>query len=200
MLFVKTQGASERQAEKEFALPEPIQRKLLTFARETIGNLIHGKPEPQLDASDPMLRQKAAVFVTLHKNGKLRGCIGTTEPHLPLLEAVRTYASAAAFEDPRFDSVTANELPELKIEISVLSPMRQITSVEEIIPFKHGVMVTQGFHRGLFLPQVWEQLPDKEMFLNYLCAEKAGLSFDAWRSPRTSIEIFTVFAFEEPLK
>ena len=138
--------------------------------------------------------------MTLHKNGRLRGCIGTTAPHLPLYEAVIRYAKAAAFEDPRFEAVGAEELPSLHIEISVLSPMRKVKSADEIVPFKHGVMVSRGYNRGLFLPQVWEQLPDKEQFLGYLCAEKAGLSFDAWRSPRTSIEIFTVFAFEEPLK
>ena len=117
--------------------------------------------------------------------------------HLPLYQAVAEYARLAAFEDPRFPAVTAEEVPGLHIEISVLSPMRRISSAREIVPGKHGVLVRQGRRSGLFLPQVWEQLPDLESFLGYLCAEKAGLPWDAWKFPATQLEIFTVFAFEE---
>ncbi len=200
LLFVKAQdGEAAGPAENNFSLPAPLQRRLLALARKTIEDGARGisAQDQDGDGDDAALQEKAAVFVTLQKQGRLRGCIGTTEAYLPLCQAVMHFAHAAAFEDPRFEEVTADELSSLHIEISVLSPMRRIASPDEIIPFKHGVMVTRGGRRGLFLPQVWEQLPTKEMFLNYLCAEKAGLSFDAWKDPQTKLEVFTVFAFEE---
>ena len=135
--------------------------------------------------------------MTLHKNGRLRGCIGTTAPRDPLWKIVEYMAYAAAFDDPRFSKVTADEVDDLHIEISVLSPMKLAKSSDEIVPFKHGVMVRQGHNSGLFLPQVWEQIPDKKRFMGYLCEEKAGLDYDAWKSPETKIYLFTVFAFEE---
>ena len=141
--------------------------------------------------------ENAAVFVTLHEHGRLRGCIGTLVPHRPLYLTVAEFAYAAGFEDPRFQPVTEEELPELDLEVSVLSPLRRIASAEEIVPGKHGVVVTRGRQSGVFLPQVWEQLPRKEDFLSYLCAEKAGLPPDAWRDAGTTLEVFTVFAFGE---
>ena len=199
MLFVK-QAASDTTAEPEFALTPAQQEYLLKLARQTIQDELTGNatlPEPP---QDDALLKPAAVFVTLHKHGNLRGCIGTTAARMPLWQAVIEYAKLAAFEDPRFPAVTADELPELDIEISVLSPMRKITSADEIVPGKHGVTVRQGFRSGLFLPQVWEQLPDLDSFMGYLCAEKAGLPWDAWRSPKTELQIFTVHAFQEPAR
>ena len=187
-------------AETEFSLSAEHQKYLLQLARKTIMEAANGRewfPAPP-DADE--LLAPAAVFVTLHKHGKLRGCIGTIAAQTPLYQAVQEYARLAACEDPRFSQVAPEELPELQIEISVLSPMRRIASPSEIMPGKHGVTVRQGFHHGLFLPQVWEQLPDLESFLGYLCAEKAGLDWEAWKSPRTELNVFTVFAFAEPLR
>ena len=196
MLFVK-QAASDDITSTEFSLTTASQKYLLTLARQTIaeGTAGHVTP-PELPQADELL-QPAAVFVTLHKHGNLRGCIGTTAARMPLWQAVLEYAQLAAFEDPRFEQVTAEELPELDIEISVLSPMRKIAAADEIIPGKHGVTVRQGRRSGLFLPQVWEQLPDLESFMGYLCAEKAGLPWDAWKSPQTELQVFTVHAFQE---
>ncbi|MBP5638143.1 MAG: AmmeMemoRadiSam system protein B [Victivallales bacterium] len=182
---------------KEFSVSKEIQRHLLNLARTTI---LHGTECRRVEipiSTDAELQQPAAVFVTLHKNGRLRGCIGTTQASMPLERAVVEYALAAAFQDPRFPEVTADELKDIVIEISILSPMRRVKSAEEIIPGKHGVVAKQGRRCGLFLPQVWEQLPDKEQFLGYLCAEKAGLPYNAWQSPETELSVFTVVAFEE---
>ncbi|MBQ6471539.1 MAG: AmmeMemoRadiSam system protein B [Victivallales bacterium] len=192
LLFVKSNEANGE-------LTPEMQQGLLKLARRAIADEIHSAKTTYDDAiySDPALLRPAAVFVTLHKHGKLRGCIGTTAAQLPLRQAIVEYAQAAAFDDPRFPQVTAEELPELHIEISVLSPMRPISSPTEIIPGVHGVTVRMGRRSGLFLPQVWEQLPDMESFLGYLCAEKAGLPFDAWRSPECELRVFTVHAFEE---
>jgi AmmeMemoRadiSam system protein A len=117
-------------------------------------------------------------------------------PALTLADAVRHGALSAAFEDGRFPPLERQELDEVKIEISVLSPMRP-TKAEEIKPWKHGVMAVSGRSSGLFLPQVWEQLPDKANFLGEICEQKAGLPRDCWKDPKTSLYSFTVDAFEE---
>ena len=139
----------------------------------------------------------AGVFITLKKSGSLRGCIGTIFGEKPLLESVTKMTLQSAFCDPRFPPLAVQELEKTKIEISVLSPMKKIKSLDEIIPFQHGVYVKSGFHSGVFLPQVWEQLPDKKMFLKELCFSKAGLSPDAYQDPKTEIFIYTVDHFEE---
>ncbi|MCX7911259.1 MAG: AmmeMemoRadiSam system protein A, partial [Endomicrobia bacterium] len=106
-------------------------------------------------------------------------------------------AIAAATEDPRFPQVTLEELDDIKIEISVLSPLKRVFSHKEIKEKVHGVVVRSGGKSGLFLPQVWEQLPKKEQFLSELCWGKAGLPPNAWQDPKTELYVFTVFAFEE---
>ena len=196
LLFVKANAATAPKTDA-FSVSESSQKLLLELARSVIASGAQGK-ELTADIPDTEeLKRLSAVFVTLHKHGQLRGCIGTTMAHLPLYRAVAEYAQAAAFQDPRFRQVTAEELPELQIEISVLSPMRRVASPAEIRPGHHGVLLQMNGHSGLFLPQVWEQLPDKEQFLGYLCAEKAGLPYDAWKNPAAELLVFTVFAFEE---
>ncbi len=147
--------------------------------------------------NNPELDNKAAVFVTLTKNGRLRGCIGTVVAQQPLIDAVMDMAVGAACNDPRFPRVTPEELKITKIEISVLSPMEKIASHEDILPGVHGVVVRKGARSGLFLPQVWESLPQKNDFLSELCSQKAGIPPDAWKDPSTELYIFTVFKFEE---
>lgn len=205
LLFVKdspnsASAASEAQPaaeSKDFQLSNKTQRYLLTLARQRITAATQGQSW-QLQAPElAEVQQPGAVFVTLHKEKRLRGCIGTTRAAYPLYQAVAELAYAAAFEDSRFPQVTAAELPALDIEISVLSPLQPISSADAIIPGKHGVVVRRGGRSGLFLPQVWEQLPVKEDFLGYLCAEKAGLPPDAWKDSGTTLYIFTVFSFTE---
>jgi MEMO1 family protein len=172
---------------------------LLTEARQTIKEGLEGKSyAPTLFSTQAELNLPAAVFVTLTSGGRLRGCIGTTEPHSTLLEAVRIYARAATFEDSRFRPLKKEELNDLHIEISILSPMTPIPNAEAIQPHKHGVTVEKGSHRGLFLPTVWEQLPDKEEFMNELCSQKAGLPADCWKKPGVTLNIFTTEIIEEP--
>jgi AmmeMemoRadiSam system protein A len=110
---------------------------------------------------------------------------------------VSQLAIAAAVDDTRFSPVDAGELKDLRIEISVLSPLEKIKSADDIKPNYHGVVVKKGFRSGLFLPQVWEQIPDKENFMDELCYEKAGLDPKAWKDQDTELYTFTVFAFEE---
>ena len=195
---VEKKAAGETNGEDDvFAVSPESQKLLLTLARDVITEKCNGGHYKAQRPSTPELCDPAAVFVTLHKQGRLRGCIGTIQARTPLYDAVIEYAEMAAFDDSRFQPVTADELKDIDIEISVLSPMKKISSPKEIVPGKHGVVVRKGFRRGLFLPQVWEQLPNMEQFMGYLCAEKAGLPFDAWKGDDVELLVFTVHAFAE---
>jgi hypothetical protein len=194
-------GKNKSKTEKKmsgFDISEKNQKELLKVARLSIENNLKTKQYSNYKTSDPELLTPAAVFVTLTINGNLRGCIGTTEPHAPLYEAVNQLAVAAAVEDYRFAPLTLNELAKTRIEISVLSPLTKVASADEIKEGVNGVVVRRGGKSGLFLPQVWEQIPKKEEFLNELCWQKAGLEPAAWKDPQTELYTFTVFAFEEP--
>ena len=131
------------------------------------------------------LQQTLASFVTLHKQGQLRGCIGTLEARKPLIDDIAEHAFAAAFQDPRFPAVTANEVPELDIEISVLTKPVPISFaseedlVKQIRPGVDGLILEYGYNRGTFLPSVWEQLPDAKDFFQQLKG-KAGLPANWW--------------------
>lgn len=202
VLFVKSTGKAEQMeteadADGRFTLPEPVQRELLALARSRIEAEASGRTLSYTPSDRKQLLQPAAVFVTLKKSGRLRGCIGTTAPRSPLWQAVSEMAHAAAFEDHRFGDVTKEELAALHVEVSVLSPLKRVASADAIVPVEHGVVVRRGSRQGLFLPQVWEQLPDKTEFLSILCQQKAGLPASAWRDAKTELYIFTVFAFEE---
>jgi len=179
------------------ALDEKQRQSLLALARQTVAAGAEGKqPEGRL-MDDPVLNLPAAVFVTLTKGGQLRGCVGTTEPRATLRDAVASSAFSAGFEDRRFAPVAKDEVPKLRVEISILSSARPVSSAESVIPKKHGVIVSQGRNLGLFLPQVWEQIPDKDGFLSELCEQKAGLPRDCWKDPKTKLSVFTVSAFHE---
>lgn len=180
------------------------QRFLLGLARRTIRELANGRPvpEPDPEAIDPGLRKPKGCFVTLTKAGQLRGCIGNILPDKPLYRAVIENAKSAAFHDYRFPPVTADEVPELKIEISVLSVPEPLTFgspaelLEKLQPHKHGVILRIGGRSATFLPQVWAQLPEKTKFLEHL-SMKAGCPPDAWRGKDVAVEVYTVTAFEE---
>ncbi len=190
---------SNKTQEKDFSLTKNAQDELLKIARSSIEFYIVNGKMPSVSTKNPELLADGAVFVTLEKNHDLRGCIGTTESRMPLYKAVSTLAIAAAVEDTRFNPVTADELKDITIEISVLSAQKKINSPNEIIPHKHGVVVRKGLRCGLFLPQVWEhpQLAGKDAFLSELCCQKAGLEPDAWKKEGTDLYTFTVFAFKE---
>ena len=168
---------------------------LLRIAREAVEAA--AKAMPYAPASDDLvLQEPGAAFVTLRKHGDLRGCIGTIEAREPLLENVANMARAAAREDFRFGPVHLTEVPELSIDISVLSPPRRVEDVAEIEVGVHGLIVEQGSQRGLLLPQVpveWGW--DRDELLNQTCA-KAGLPPDAWRRG-AEIYAFTAEVFGE---
>lgn len=169
---------------------------LLKEARLTLERSFSRESRPAALERDPRLNLPGAAFVTLKKKGALRGCIGTVEPAMTLANAVRYGAYGAAFRDGRFKPVEEAELAGLKVEVSVLSPMRR-AKAGDIKPWKHGVMAVAGGKSGLFLPQVWEQIPGKEEFLGEICSQKAGLPRDCWKDPATELYIFTVDSFEE---
>ncbi len=141
-------------------------------------------------------------FVTLEASGQLRGCIGNIEPHKPLVEAVADNAISAAFHDPRFPSMTREEWPHVSIEISILSepkPLEAISAderLDKLVPGVHGVILSRGYRRATFLPQVWSQLPDKRMFLEHLC-RKAGMEGRCWEDPQTQIDVYEAEHFHE---
>ena len=143
-----------------------------------------------------------ACFVTLTKAGELRGCIGTLTPEEPLWRMVVSNARGAAERDTRFAPVTADELADLRIEISILSKPRplQFASPDDLLgqlrPMVDGVILLFGGHRATFLPKVWEDIPEKAAFLGRLCL-KAGLPPEAWRRTGVEVEVYTVEAFAE---
>lgn len=199
LAFIKTKQKETKMKESstEFKISEENQKILLNLAREAIKEYITTGKIIDYKTDDKELLTPSAVFVTLTSNKQLRGCIGTTFPQYPLYQAVINMAIAAATEDPRFNPVTLDELDDIKIEISILSPLKRIFSYKDIKEHVHGVVVRREDRSGLFLPQVWEQLPKKEQFLSELCWGKAGLPPNAWQDPKTELYVFTVFAFEE---
>ncbi len=177
-------------------LNEADQQRLLQLAREA---LEEGVREFELkDVEDPggVLGEKCGAFVTLWKGGRLRGCIGYIEARKPLYQTVRECALSAALRDPRFDPVNPEELAALQLEISVLSPLFDI-SPDQVEVGRHGLMISQGVSRGVLLPQVaveWKW--DRERFLEETCM-KAGLPPEAWRHG-ARIQAFTAQAFGAP--
>jgi AmmeMemoRadiSam system protein A len=170
---------------------------LLNLARNTVINVVDGSEPPPLPEGPPEIKQPMGAFVTLHWKGHLRGCIGMLEARAPLDKTVREMAEAAALRDYRFQPVTAEEIPEIDIEISALSPLRKIDDVNEIDIGTHGIWITKGVYRGVLLPQVaTEQGYDRITFLQQTC-RKAGLPPDAWKDTDTIIEIFSADVFGE---
>lgn len=171
---------------------------LLKLARDTIELYLKTGERIKFETEDQRLRVKQGAFVTLNKQGNLRGCIGHIIPIEPLCDTVIDMAIASATEDPRFRRVTIDEMKDVDIEISVLSVPRKAKNADEIEMGKHGVIVSRGMRKGVFLPQVATETGwDKVTFLEHLCRDKAGLSKDAWKDPDTTLEIFTAQLFEE---
>ncbi|MBU1231448.1 MAG: AmmeMemoRadiSam system protein A [Proteobacteria bacterium] len=176
---------------------------LLRLARQAIGEqlgLVEEKPLPQ----DPGLDVEYGTFVTLKIGGALRGCIGNILPSGSVAEAIKRNALNAAFDDSRFSPLTAEELAKVHIDISVLSQplLLDYSDEEDLIaklqPGKDGVLLRLGMAGATFLPQVWEQLPDPQLFLGHLC-QKAGLPATAWRDSHPEIHIYHVQCFAEEM-
>jgi uncharacterized protein len=180
-------------------LSQNQRQQLLRIARQSIEAGLNGRPV-ELDPAtlDEELRRPAGAFVTLHAaDGDLRGCIGSIEPVAPLFQAVASSARNAAFRDPRFYPVRPDELPELGIEISVMSPIETVEDVSAIEVGRDGLIVSRGGRAGLLLPQVASERGwDRETFLAQTCV-KAGLPGDAWQKPGCTIEKFSAEVFSE---
>lgn len=173
------------------------KRALLELARGSIEAALAGRNLPRATLESEALDAKSGAFVTLHKQGRLRGCIGYIEAVKPLRLAVSDMAIQAAFHDPRFPPVVLEELPELHVEISVLSPLEKVADVSEIEVGKHGLVIEDGRARGLLLPQVPVEYGwDRDTFLEHTCM-KAGLPPDRWRSEGVTITKFTAEVFAE---
>lgn len=170
------------------------QNDLLKIARKTLQSYLKTQKSPQFKVSNKNLLKERGAFVTLKKNGELRGCIGHIEADKPLYQVVSEMAIAAATADPRFPPVTISELPQIKIEISVLSPLKKVENIDEIVVGRDGLVIRKGFSQGLLLPQVpvewgWE----REEFLRQM-AIKAGLSPENWKEAelfRFSAQVFS---------
>ena len=175
------------------------KQKLLAIAEETVRTYVLEGQIPDFEMEDLRLHEKEGAFVTLHKDGRLRGCIGHIISEQPLFKTVRDMAVASASQDQRFSPVQKSELEEIDVEISVLSRPWEVRNPDEIRMGVHGVIVSRGmFHRGIFLPQVATETGwSKEEFLSQLCSQKAGLAPDAWKDPATKLEVFTADVFSQ---
>lgn len=180
---------------------EKTRAGLLALVRETIAHKLgieYSIPAALQEAldDDPLVRERRGVFVTLHKQGALRGCIGYIEPVSALEDAIPEMALAAAFRDPRFPPLFPEEFLQIDIEISVLSPLFPLSDPGQVVVGTHGLVASRGARRGLLLPQVpVEQGWDRETFLRHVCL-KAGLEPDAL-SRGASLEAFTATVFGE---
>jgi uncharacterized protein len=182
----------------EIAIPPESQRRLLDLSRRTLESFVRGGARPTEGTADPNLQMiEYGAFVSLHANGELRGCIGSCTPETPLFETVIEMTKAAASRDHRMKPVRAAELGDIRIDISVLSPLERAENPLALEAGRHGLHVSGGGRRGVLLPQVAAEYGwDMQTFLEQTCA-KAGLKKNAWRDPATVISSFTALVIEE---
>ena len=185
-----------RKDSTSFTLSDADKKALKEIALQSIKDSLDGKPiaQPTLTSYLSPLTSKCGAFVSLHKHGHLRGCIGHFGEDYPLHEIVAEMARAAAFEDPRFMPVTRDELDDIDIEISVLTPMRRIQSLDEFQLHRHGIYIKKGYRSGTFLPQVADEVNwTKEEFVGHCSQDKAGLGWDGWRD--AELYVFEAIVF-----
>jgi len=209
-LFTKKEASDENLPEelsgkdkegKDNMLNEAERKELLKIARDAINLYLETGQCFDAKTSDETLKEKMGAFVTLHKNGRLRGCIGHVIAEGALYLTVRDMAIASAAHDTRFSPVSAEEMKDIDIEISVLSPMEKITDYEKIVMGKHGVMVKEGFKSGIYLPQVADETGwTREEFMDSLSVNKAGIGQNLWKTGKCEIYIFTAEVFGEKEK
>ena len=179
------------------------KQTLLKVARDTVEAVIKGGPSQKPQSDDPELNAPCGCFVTLKNHGRLRGCIGQFTSDSPLIELVAEMAKSSATGDPRFfaDPITAGELGQLDVEISVLSPLERTDEPLSLRLGVDGIYIKKGRVSGCFLPQVATETGwSKEEFLSYCCAHKAGLAADAWQEPETEVYLFTADVFGADFK
>ena len=178
-------------------LTGPERRLLLKIARQAIETELAGLPFSLPRVTNPNLLEHRGAFVTLHKHGRLRGCIGTFSANRPLYEVVGDMAISAGFKDLRFRPLGSSEFEEIDLEISALTPLMPITDINEIKIGTHGIYIIQEPFHGVLLPQVatnngWDRLT----FLDQTCM-KAGLASGCWKNPKTQVNIFSAEIFGE---
>jgi AmmeMemoRadiSam system protein A len=178
-------------------LSDEDKRELLRIARRSIECTVRGLPLPVPNPTSDALRETRGAFVTLTEHGHLRGCIGYTEAMKPLADVVNEVAAKAAVEDPRFPPVSEEELNEIELDVSVLSPLQKVSDISTIEVGRHGLLLELGYFRGLLLPQVAVEYKwDREAFLENT-SRKAGLPPDAWKERDAILYSFTAEVFSE---
>jgi len=181
------------------AIEAEDRKRMIELARGAVKAAVTGASPPEMPPSVGLLGEKRGCFVTLTNRGALRGCIGTFQPDRPLGEMIVEMGRSAA-RDPRFvtNPITPAELPDLTIEVSVLSPLELTTEPEKLEIGRHGIYIVSGYRSGCFLPEVaTDQGWDAAEFLDYCCSHKANLPPHAWRTPEAKVYLFTSEKFEE---
>jgi AmmeMemoRadiSam system protein B/AmmeMemoRadiSam system protein A len=165
----------------ETPLTEGEKKEILDLAKKTVNEYVTSGKVPDIDEKNPKLKADGAVFVTIKKDGHLRGCIGNIQPVMPLYQSVIRNSVAACSSDPRFPPMKKEELGSIDIEVSILSPLVPLKDIKDIKIGKHGLVLVKGMQSGLLLPQVATEFGwDRNTFLEQL-SQKAGLPKDAWK-------------------
>ena len=196
----KGRGNPEEEAPRscEDILNPEEQQEAINIAHNTIMHYLSTGSKKEYKPKANIFHEKYGAFLTLHKKQALRGCIGVIIGYEPLWQTIQDMAIESATNDPRFAPVTADEMQDIDIEISVLSPLKKVANADEIILGKHGVLVKQGIMQGVFLPQVATETKwNKEEFLGHLCRDKAGLTWDAWKHEDTELYVFSAQIIRE---
>jgi AmmeMemoRadiSam system protein A len=185
-----------------FALSDEDKKLLKEIAFKSIKDMLETNPISQILKGQSStittkrltLNQKCGAFVSLYKNGRLRGCIGHFGEDYPLYEVVKEMALSAAFNDPRFSPLSRDELDDIEIEISVLTPMRRIQSLDEFELHRHGIYIRKGHRSGTYLPQVADEVNwTKEEFVSHCSQDKARLGWDGWKDAELYVYEAIVF-------
>ena len=192
-IAISMKGKKERT---EFTLTEKDKKDLLAIARNTVEQYVKKSTKPDIEEKklSPIVKTNCGAFVTLKKHGSLRGCIGRFDASEPLYKVVQEMAIASSTQDYRFSPVEPAEIPELEIEISVLTPMRRISTIDEVELGRHGIYIKKGNRSGTFLPQVAAETGwTKEEFLGHCAQDKAGIGWDGWKDAELFVYEALVF-------
>jgi hypothetical protein len=195
-----TIALKEKRERTEFKLNDKDKKELLLIARNTIIEYVKNHKTLEIDEKNlsPTMKTNCGAFVTLKKHGDLRGCIGRFDASEPLHKVVQDMAIASSTQDYRFPPVATDEIPELEIEISVLTPMRRINSIDEIQLGKNGIYIRKGPNSGTFLPQVATETGwTKEEFFGHCAQDKAGIGWNGWKDAELYVYEAIVFGEKE---
>jgi AmmeMemoRadiSam system protein A len=193
---VNTKKEKVENKNTESGLSDKDKTFLLKLAKETIECKVKGTKCPDYKITSEVLKENRGAFVTIKKHGDLRGCIGYIQAIKPLYQTVQEMAEAAALKDPRFEPVKKEELKDLEIEISVLTPLKRITDVSQIQVGTHGILLRRGYYSGLLLPQVaTENNWDRKTFLEQTCFKAGMYDKECWKDKDTEIYIFSADVF-----